>query len=382
MRPSVRLIARVAALSLLMHGAMAAQSGPRLVFTLRSASQLTLGSGPTTILVGIANTGDANVTIRPTVELPARWRILAGTDLVTVAPHARELWLLSLAAPSAPAAGRYIIKVGATAGDMRVYRDSVIVAVGRRVAARVRAPTGEQYAPTDSEVTLRYVVRHAGNSPTTFLAQAKSTLPGMLRTSRSRLELGVGDSATIDVAVGAPPRIDKATIRRVTLEVTSDAATADSAQASALFVPPVVDNTTRRLPMRLTARTAGRMNDQVSPVLFATHGAIDEAGRWIIDADLRGPGPKYSPFGERDHYLLDLRGPSTHLQVGDITPEQSRLTEPRWQQFGAAAQTRIDGVTVGVFGARDRFFYSRGGSGGAAVGVPVGVGTVSFNGVY
>ncbi len=382
MRPLVRLIARVAALSLLARHAIEAQGGSRLVFTLRSASQLTLGTGPTTILVGIANTADAAATIRPTIELPPRWRVLAGTEPITVARHAREIWLLSFVAPSAPAAGRYVIRLGATAGEQRVYRDSVIVTVGRRIAARVRAPTSEQYAPTDSEVTLRYVVRNAGNSPATFHAQAKSALAGMLRTNRTRLELGVGDSAIVDVAVGAPPRIDKATIRRVTHEISADDASVDSAQATALFVPPVVDNTTRRLPMRLTVRTAGRMNDQVSPVLFTSRGAIDEAGQWTIDADVRGPGPKYSPFGERDHYLLDLRGPSTHLQVGDITPEQSRLTEPRWQQFGAAAQTRIDGVTIGAFGARDRFFYSRGGSGGATVGVPIGLGTMSFNGVY
>jgi hypothetical protein len=363
--------------------ALGAQAGG-VALTLRSPREVELARGATTnVLVAVSNGIDAAVSIRPNASLPSGWRILAGGDAFTVARRSRDVWILSLMPAAAPRAGRYTVHLVASISSGGVWRDSVVVVVGRRLATRLRAPNGQQYASVNEEVRLRYRVRNIGNAAATFHISAQSATPGRLNVDRDCIELGLGDSADVTVRVGAPPRATSASVRNVMLVVSADGSPIDSANAEALFVPPEADNTSRRLPIRVTMRTAGRANPLISPLVVESHGAIDESGQWILDLDARGPGPRYSPFGERDRYHLDLRNPAFRLEAGDITPELSRLTEPRWQQLGGLVEAKAAGVSVTAFGARDRYFYSRGSSAGGAIGLPLpGEGRLSFNGMY
>lgn len=352
--------------------------------SIRSPREVTLTRGsPITVLISIDNSGNVPVSIQPAITLPRRWQTLAGGDVFTVARRSRDVWIVSARPGATPAAGRYPIVVFAALPNGQQWTDSVFVTVGRRVATRVTAPSGEHYARVAEEILLVFRIRNIGNTAATFRATAHANDRGSVRVNGGEFLLAIGDSANVTVIVNAPPHTDNATPRNVTLVVSSDGVPVDSSSAEALFVPPEADNTTRRLPVRLTLRNAGRGNPQISPVFLASHGAIDDAGRWQLDVDARGPGPRISPFGERDHYLASLQGPSVRVDVGDIVPELSRLTEPHWQQFGAFVETKASGITVDAFAARDRYFYSRGTSSGASLAVPLpNDGRLSFNGAY
>jgi hypothetical protein len=341
---------------------------PAPTFTLRSAHEVTAGASTAlNVIISVVNPGATPLRVAPAVRLPTRWRVLAGGDSFTVASRAHDVWLLTVAAAPRAVAGRYIVGISARAAATS-WSDSVIITVPDHIAADVQLVSSDEYGGMGRPLVLEYLIHNSGNAPAAFDIEAQSGMPGDLRWQPSHVSLAVNDSARVRVSVGAPPQIRRATARPVTLTVSSAGHIAKTVDGEVLFVPSVIEDSSVSLPLSVTLRTT-RDGRGVSPVFLTSHSALGTHGDWRVDLDARGPGPRLSQFGEQDYYALDVRGPGARVRVGDLVPEQSRLTGTAWQQLGASVELRPGPFVLSGFGTQDRYSAQRGGALGGSLGV-------------
>ncbi len=106
------------------------------------------------------------------------------------------------------------------------------------------------------------------------------------------------------------------------------------------------------MPTRVNLRAAS--SDAVSPFEIFGRGSLRDGGSTLVDFVFRGPTGKFSAFGERDEYRVQLQAPSWQARLGDNVYMMTPLTSAAQPGMGAALDATRGAFTVGAHGQEFR----------------------------
>jgi hypothetical protein len=366
-------VKRAGLLALLSTLAALHQAGAQDALAVRAVRRDTMTAGATVTAAFMAtNARDDSVRITARLELPNDWSALTGAAPFPVAGRSTEMLMLSIAVPARTAAGVYPVRVWLTSTeDPRGVMDSVVVRVPARRALDVDLLDRPGFAVSGNSYDASFLVRNRGNIAATVELRIKSSL-GSLAVQDTTLRLEAEESRVVRTTVrsraGLQSAIDDVLEMYATQHGSSEA---EGAHASARVM--IVPEPTRkieeflRIPTQVNIRAASA--EGVSPFEVFGEGKVIDGGATDISFLFRGPTGKYSVFGERDEYRVELRAPSWRARLGDQLYMLSSLTGAGQPGFGAGADATRGMFTAGAYGQQFRRVAEKGTEQGAFLSV-------------
>lgn len=322
-----------------------------------------------TATFAVSNQRDQTVQVMPHVETPKDWTILTGGTPFSVPPRSTDLLMLSVAVPARAAAGVYPIRVRVTTPvTPSGVLDSALVVVLRRRALEVGLIERPGFVVSGKSYEAGFLVRNRGNVATAVRLTASSTL-GSATLVEAVVQLEAEESRVVRAKVRTRGGLESATDD--VLEIAATQADDPGARADASARVTVIPEPSRKIEEYLKVPTEVRLRaantDGVSPFEVFGRGAVRDRGETQIDFLFRGPTGKYSAFGERDEYRLELSAPWWRARVGDQFFMLSPLTGGAQPGFGAGTDVTRGMVSVGAYGQQFRRSPLKGSESGAAV---------------
>lgn len=340
----VRTLLLATGLTVVALAAAEAQSG----LSIRAARRDTVRATATmTAAFMVANSRDDTVTVRPRLELPAEWTVLAGGDPILVGPRSSEMLILSVVVPTRTLAAAYPVRVWVTStADPRGAVDSVLVRVAERRATEVSLLDRPGYVISGRSYETGFEVRNRGNLAAAIRLRVRGSV-GTAVLSDTLLQLAPNESRVVRARIRTPAGMNAATDDVVEL-LAAYAGQQDAEPVRGSSRVTVVPEPSRaierylRIPARVNLRAATA--EGVSPFEVFGQGPLRDRGDTRFDFLVRGPTGTASAFGERDEYRAELRAPDWRVRGGDHVFSLSSLTAAGQPGFG-----------VGVDGDRGLF---------------------------
>lgn len=334
---------------------------------LRAAGRDTLVARATvTAVFTVSSQRDDTVHVTPSADVPQNWTVLTGAAPVTIAPRATEVVILSVAVPARTAAGAYSLRLSLGAECVPCVLDSVIVVVPQRRALDIGLLGRPGFVVSGKYYDAGFLIRNRGNVVTDVRLSARSSL-GAAVISDTVLRLGAEASEVVTARVLAPLGLDAAAddVLEIVATVPGDSAAPVAASARVTVVPEPSRSIDEylRVPVQIHVRAAS--SDGVSPFEAFGRGPIKDGSSMQVDFLARGPTGRYSAFGERDEYRLEVAAPRWRARVGDNLYIMSSLTAFAQPGFGAGGDVTRGMFTLGGYGQQLRRLQEKGSERGA-----------------
>ena len=212
-----------------------AQTGVTLRVARREGVSADAGDVMTTAFT-LRNSGNDSAHVVVSLAVPAGWLALTGRVNVHVAPHDRDVVLLSVATPSGAPAGRYVLRASV---DDQTTADSLVVTVREHRAVEVLPLDAPGWVATGMSFAARFLVRNHGNLPATYELDGTSVQRVRMRTEPSVAQLPPGGTAVVEVRGMSHPGLLNAVDDLVELRVSDrdDNSVSASASQHTTFVP-------------------------------------------------------------------------------------------------------------------------------------------------
>lgn len=345
-----------------------AQDGGPL--TIRATRRDTLLARATvTAAFSVSSRLQDSVEVVPRIDLPPDWTVLMGAAPFTVASGSNDLLMVSVAVPARAIAGVYQVRISlADRAGSASTADSVLVVVPQRRSLDLGLVARPGFVVAGKPYDAWFLLRNRGNVATQVKLSAHSSI-GRASIVDSTVRLDAEESRVISARVLTPPGIEAATDDVLEILATQSGDTAEPTHASARVT--IVPEPGRkieeylRVPAQVHLRAAS--SDGVSPFVVFGRGPIRDGSAMQVDFLARGPTGRYSAFGERDEYRLDVIAPSWRARAGDNLYLLSSLTAFAQPGFGAGMDVSRGAFTVGGYGQQFRRVPEKGSERGAFV---------------
>lgn len=324
---------------------------------IRASRRDTITAGATvTAAFAVSLARDDSVQVMPHIEVPSDWTVLMGGTTFGLRGRATELLMLSIVVPARAVAGVYPVRVWiTTSADTKGTMDSIVVRVPQRRGLEVGLVERPGFVVSGNSYSAGFLLRNRGNTSVSIRVRARSSLSHvdnadtivMLEAEESRVmrthahtREGL-ESAGDDVLEIFATQLDDSTTR---------------AEASARVT--VVPEPSRRIeeylrvPTQVHLRAASSAG--VSPFEVFGGGRVLDGGAMNVDFLFRGRTGKFSPFGERDEYRMQVETPSWRARAGDHVFALSTLTGGAQPGFGAGADGTYGRFSAGAYGQQFR----------------------------
>jgi nucleoid-associated protein YgaU len=357
--PRIRAAALAACFALSLPAAArpaAAQGGVRV--ERRGDAVVAASAGaPVTVVFRVSNPLAAPAGVRPTVTLPAGWRMVAPEEPWTLAAGQAESRIVAVLVPADARAGSYTVRYAARAGAAEAG-DSAVVTVGVRHRLALAMSDAPRFAVAGEGYAAAFLLRNGGNMPERVLLAAAADRGLAAEVDGAEAALAPGESREVRVRVRPGGRRDVRFTSVLTLRAVpaGDTSAAVAAAARVEVVPPSAGSGTayHRLPVQLRLRMNGLDGGgSVVPALSAS-GSLAGEGSPDVDLVLRRADDRPGFPGETDLYRLALSARRWDLQLGDNAFALTPLTEPGAFGFGAGGRLSLGPATLAAFAARDR----------------------------
>lgn len=314
---------------------------------------------PVTLPFRVTNRSPSAAVLPGRALLPAGWRAVGGAAPRPLEAGEAELRLVGVGVPAGAAAGRHVVHYRVGDGA-----DSAVVVVAERRGIEVRPLGGGGMAVAGTAYAVRFRVVNRGNVPEALSLRVEGDQGIRPAVDPASLLLPPAGDTVVTVHGRTDARTGSSLRHQVTLRAEGTDSTVGSVARALVSVLPRGGSRVRRprLPAEVRVRAADSLSD--ASVAFAAHGALDGAGRVVLDAEARTADPPGTPFARQDEYRLRLEGPDFDLRLGDGVYALSRLTEPGRYGFGGGAALTRGWLGVGGMISRDRRGEGRGGIAG------------------
>jgi hypothetical protein len=313
---------------------------------------------PVTVVFRVLNGAAAPASVRPTVTLPASWRMVTPEEPWTLAAGQAETRIVAVLVPSDARAGAYSVRYAARAGGSEAS-DSAAIRVAVRHRLTVTPADAPRFAVAGDGYAATFLLRNGGNvAERVVLAPLADRGLQAEAVDGGEVALAAGESREVRVRVRSGGRRDARYTSVLTLRATPAADTSASAAAAARVevVPPSAGSGTafHRLPVQLRLRMNGLDGGgSVVPALSAS-GLLGGEGSPSVDLELRRADDRPGFPGETDLYRLAVGARRWDVQLGDNAFALTPLTEPGVFGFGAGGRVSAGPLTLAGFAARDR----------------------------
>lgn len=350
---------------------------------IRAARRDTMIAGATvTAAFTIASQRPESVQVTPRVEAPRDWAILMGGAPMSLPPGSSEMLILSVVVPARAVAGVYSIRVWlAPPAEPDARRDSVIVRVPARNALDLGSVDRPGFIVSGKTYDAGFLIRNRGNQVALVRLSARSSL-GAVAMSDTLLELYPDESRIVRALVQTPSRLEAAAddVLEIDATPTDDPLALRQASVRVTVVPEPSRKIEEylRVPARVHLRAAS--SNGVSPFEVLGHGLVRDGGETRVDFVLRGPTGRFSAFGERDEYRIDLTAPRWRAQLGDQIFMLTALTGGAQPGIGLGADGTRGVLSFGGYGQQFRRAPEKGNEMAAFVAAsPVEDGRLALN---
>ena len=318
----------------------------------------------------LRNSGSDSTHVRVSLAVPAGWLALTGRVNVHVAPHDRDVVLLSVATPSGAPAGRYVLRASV---DDQATADSLVVTVREHRAVEVLPLDAPGWVATGMPFAARFLVRNHGNLPATYELNGTSVQHVKVRTEPSVAQLPPGGTVIVEVRGMSHPGLLNAVDDLVELRVSDrdDNSVSASASQHTTFVPRgTVGGNYSTVPIQIAIRAAGAPSG-VSPVVIQGGGLLAD-GRTSAVFSLAAPTNRRSQFGfgEREEYKLLIENNRWKLKLGDNIFALSPLTSSGLLGLGGEVGLSTSWLEMGAYAQRPRWMSGSTTEYGARIGMP------------
>jgi hypothetical protein len=353
--------------------------------TIRAARRDTITAGATvTAAFTIASRRSDSTVVTPRIELPKDWTLLMGGADVVVASRSTEMLMLSVVVPARALAGVYPIRVGLTGpAEPKGVSDSILVSVPARRMLDIGLIDRPGFTVSGKTYDAEFQLRNRGNQVTRVRLVARSSI-GAVVLPDSVLTLEPEASRVVRVHVRTPPGLEAATddVLELSAAIVGDTIVPGQASARVTVIPEPSRKIEEflRIPTRINLRAAN--TDGVSPFEILGGGRVRDGSAARADFLFRGPTGRFSSFGERDEYRLDLTAPTWRARFGDQFFMLTPLTGGAQPGFGAGfdGTAAAHGLSFGGYGQEFRRTPERGSETGAFVAAyPGDNGRVALN---
>lgn len=303
----------------------------------------------------VANTGRDTLRVESALELPAGWTAVAANEAFRLAPGATDTWIVAVQVPASTQAGTYQMygTVSAASGQAR---DSMSVRIVERRALELVAAGVTAWATAGDEYQARFILRNAGNAPSTVVLTARSSRGTRILIDRPTLTIEAGGVSFVSVSVTSPRAMQRAVDDVVELTATDvgDPRVRAHASSRSTIVPgsPSMLDGLSTIPATLTLRAGGAAAG-VSPVILNAAGLLSD-NRTSVALSVRAPVEWRSPLSERGEARLTLRSRSLAVRVGDDVYGFSPLTSNAALGFGAQVEGTHGLLRAGAYVQRAR----------------------------
>jgi hypothetical protein len=317
----------------------------------------------------VSSQRDDSVHVMPHIEVPTDWSILTGGSPFLVRPHSTEMLMLSVVVPARAAAGMYPVRIWVTTPqDPKGVMDSVVVIVPPRRALDVGLIDRPGFVVSGKSYDAGFLVRNRGNMASVVRLTARSSL-GSAAMADTLLRLEAEESRVVHARVETPAGLQAAIddVLELAATQTGDAAQPTEASARVTVIPEPSRKIEEYLKVPTQVHLRGASSNSVSPFEIFGRGSVRDGGRIETDFLFRGPTGKFSAFGERDEYRVELRAPHWRVRGGDQLFMLSSLTGYAQPGFGLGADATRGAITFGGFGQQFRRAPEKGSETGAFV---------------
>ena len=334
-----------------------------------------------TAVFAVSSQRVGSVEVMPHVEMPEGWTLLLGGAPFDVVAGQLNMLVLSLGVPTRVAAGAYIVRVRLTAkNDVNGTMDSVFVVVPVRKSIDIVLTDRPSYSVSGSIYEVGVQIRNRGNTTSRLRVDVRSSL-GNASNADAAFELEPEEVRELRVRVRTPEGLSEATDDL--LEVTGRVAD-DTLRAFASSRVTVVPEPTRnieayqRVPVQVNLRAASATG--VSPFEAFGGGPVINGRPARLDFLVRGATGKYSSFGEREEYRVELSSKAWRVRAGDHLFRLSPLNGSAQLGVGVGADGHRGPLSFGAFSQQFRRQPEMGNETGAFVSVSPATGArVSLN---
>lgn len=316
-----------------------------------------------TIVFSIASQTDLPVSYRTAIILPAGWRLLSGSEPLTLGARARETRLVFVAVPTLAIAGRQAIELrlsGERDSTRPAARAVAVVAVAAKPRVELVAVEAPQFVVAGDQYHAAFLLKNSGNAGVAVRLVARSH-PAFPATIDSIPFLRPGEQRTVRVTVSTRG-IDPSSVTH-TLDVEALVGSANDlvakAQTSVLVVTRAADGGDGyTIPGQMRIIAGGRANSTRSlgaAVELSGKGALSDGGATRIDFLARRSRYAQLPFALRDEYRFNLENPHYALRLGQQLMAISPLLREGRTGSGASGWLKAGALTVGGFHSDDRW---------------------------
>lgn len=330
---------------------------------IRAVRRDTIVVGSTvTAAFGIANQRTDSIAFTPRVAAPQGWTVLMGTAPLALAPGSADVLMVSVVVPARAAAGVYPIHVSVAGA-----RDSAVVVVPHRRSLEVALLDRPGFVVSGKSYDAGFLVRNRGNVPAIVRVAARSTL-GVASLIDTLFTLSAEESRAVRARVRTPSGLSAAADDVLEIVATQFGDTSAAHSSARLTVVPEPSRKIEeflKVPTHVNLRAAS--SDAVSPFEIFGQGRLRDGGATQLDFAFRGPTGKFSAFGERDEYRIQLKAPSWQARVGDHVYMMTPLTGAAQPGLGASVDATRGAFTAGAHGQQFRRALEKGSEAAAFV---------------
>lgn len=334
-----------------------APAAPQLVLRAARAEIVPSSEGGATAtgVFRVANTGDDTLRVESALELPAGWTSVAATESFRLAPGATDTWIVAVRVPASTQAGTYQLH-GTVAAASGQARDSMSVRIVERRALELVSAGVTAWTTAGDEYQARFILRNAGNAPSTVVLTARSSRGTRILIDRPTLTIEAGGVSFVSVTVTSPRGMQRAADDVVELLATDvgDPRVRAHASSRSTIVPgaPSMLDGLSTIPATLTLRAGGAAAG-VSPVVLNAAGLLRDNST-AVALSMRAPVKWRSPLSERGEARLMLRSRTLAVRVGDDVYGFSPLTTNAALGFGAQVEATHGSLSAGAYVQRAR----------------------------
>lgn len=312
-----------------------------------------------TMAFTVQNNSKDTTVAEPKVIVPAGWRVVMSPAATVIAPGERDIWLVSVKAPSNAAAGSYSVRLDATRGGpgaRQMASDSVAMSIAERHEVMVRPVSSLSYVMGGESYVGVFIIQNLGNVPARFDLTARSTQGNAPSLVNQVVALAPGQVDTIKASVMIPSTVTSTTEEVLLLSavnVAMDTVRADASMQATVIPSAKNGPSLWTVPTEIALRTA-TAGSGVSAFTAAGYGKLAQNSDVMVDFMLRGPTGKSSMFGEQETYHVGFRTQRSSLSLGDDSYGFSRLLTSGGRGTGAEVRSSMSGYVGGAYIQRDR----------------------------
>jgi cell division septation protein DedD len=282
----------------------------------------------------VTNLDSVSHDLVESVVAPNGWQLIGGSPAISIAPFAREIRIVALAAKGQTPPGEYqfTYQIHEANDPTPLSQQSLSVQVKPVIVVELSVSEAPLFVEAGKSYRITFSILHKGNAAAAIGLDVKSSSGFRVALDSNTIVLAPNEIRQLVAEVITPKALSHPVKDRLFIRATAgqDSMSSNFQTYSIVSVVPASARTEakyRQLPSRFTTRYVGGDGKDGVQFELAGSGPLDDHGH-TIDYRIRGPEKfENNVFGLRDEVYLKLRSKEGAIIGGDYSYAVSNLLE-------------------------------------------------------